>query len=136
VERAAWQLVWLSRELADNAMAAFTGRLLALVGPLDEHCIAFNRLPGAAQQTALGAKKVPDTSLYLSFDSHLVLHAQYRQGDKQSTASNWGALSNIALASNAVQYVFDVKVSWNGLWQCRRLLQRSGIQKLTEDEGR
>lgn len=58
VEQAAWRLVWLSRDLADDAMAAFTGRLLALVGPLDEHCIAFNRSPGAGQQSALGSKKV------------------------------------------------------------------------------
>ena len=45
VEQAAWQLVWLSRDLADDALAAFTGKLLALAGPLDEHCIAFTRSP-------------------------------------------------------------------------------------------
>ena len=59
VEQAAWQLVWLSRDLADNALAAFTGKLLALVGPLDEHCIAFTRspTPGLAMQALRSPKK-------------------------------------------------------------------------------
>ncbi len=59
VEQAAWQLVWLSRDLADNALAAFTGKLLALVGPVDEHCIAFTRspAPGLAVQGSRSPKK-------------------------------------------------------------------------------
>ena len=59
VEQAAWQLVWLSRDLADDAMAAFTGKLLALVGPLDEHHIAFTRSPAYTQTSGTLSREVP-----------------------------------------------------------------------------
>lgn len=42
VEEAAWRLVWLARELADDSLAAFAGKLLALAGPLDASVIAFS----------------------------------------------------------------------------------------------
>ena len=58
-EQAAWQLVWLSRDLADDTMAAFTGKLLALVGPLDEHHIAFTRSPAYTQTSGTLSKEVP-----------------------------------------------------------------------------
>ena len=45
--------------LADDAMAAFTGKLLALVGPLDEHHIAFTRSPAYTSGTLSSPKEVP-----------------------------------------------------------------------------
>ena len=63
VEQAAWQLVWLSRDLADDAMAAFTGKLLALVGPLDEHHIAFTRAPAYTQTSGTLSREVPRAEL-------------------------------------------------------------------------
>jgi hypothetical protein len=57
-ERAAWQLVLLARDLRDEMLADFAGKLLALVGPLDAHVTAFSMpasgcspaiMPSAAQ---------------------------------------------------------------------------------------
>lgn len=49
MEEAAWRLVWLARDLGDDALAAFAGKLLALLGPLEAHVTAFSlRAPATA----------------------------------------------------------------------------------------
>ena len=58
VEEAAWRLVWLARELGDNDLAAFTGKLLALVGPLDPHVIAFS-IPTSLSSSSAAAERTP-----------------------------------------------------------------------------
>lgn len=55
---AAWQLVWLARDLGNSNLAAFAGKLLALVGPLEPHVIAFS-IPSQAATSSAAVDRNP-----------------------------------------------------------------------------
>ena len=59
VEEATWKLVWLSRDLGDEALAAFAGKLLALTGPLDATVIAFSVPTFAANSGSAASAPAP-----------------------------------------------------------------------------
>jgi len=69
VEEAAWQLVRECRETGDGGLAAFTGRVLALLGPLPPERIAFTPPKAAA---AGGNSHVPDRSHHFACASALL----------------------------------------------------------------
>ncbi|BDA48015.1 Serine-protein kinase ATM [Coccomyxa sp. Obi] len=58
VRLAAWQLVWLARDLGNSNLAAFAGKLLALVGPLEPHVIAFS-IPSQAATSSAAVDRTP-----------------------------------------------------------------------------